>query len=1286
MFLSSLLLGILLIFTSCVATIGSSTLIASRGSSTGTEMSTSTQYIPAFNGSSSEIGLAGFQKAMSVFTENKGQFDDGVRFVAIADFGKVLFCDSKVIYGLNIYKEGKVVAIDQITLTFDGSNLVRPYGIGLQSQKSNFFIGDSSNWVVGARNYRSIAYQGLWDGIDLVYKFSDNGLKYEFTVAPFIPVDLVRVHVDGASLAQGTDSLSLITARGCLTDGNLVALQEGSGKTMQASFIAQRSEFGFSVQERDISQALTIDPLIYSTYFGGSGEWDEYGNQVCADSNGNAYLVGTTTSTDFPVTDSYHGTFDGGMSDAFVLKLSANGSDLIYSTFIGGNGSDGASSIFVDTSGNAFVSGSTNSTNFPLANPYQGTYGGGERDAFILKLNPAGDALLYSTYIGGDGSDGGRRISVDGSGNVYMTGDTDSVNFPLVNAFQSAIAGMDEIFVLKLNASGDSLLYSTYLGGNDSDFVYSIAIDSSGDAFVTGVTLSPDFPIANAYQSTYAGDGDIFITKLSPDGGSLIYSTYIGTSKDETGNGIAVDASGCAYVTGYTGSSNFPLVNAFKSAYGGGYQDGFVLKLNPAGNALIYSSYIGGSGNWDEGDSIAVDASGNAYVAGWTNSPNFPLVNAFQSNYGGGETDLYVLKIHPSGNPLLFSTYYGGSDEEDSPFITLDAMGNFYVSGTTYSPNFPTFNAYQDHLIGWRDAFIFKFQIPSLPSTVTNVTASAGSGQVILTWEAPSNDGGSSIIGYKVYRGTASGAETRLIELGNVLTYTDSPLTNGQTYFYKVSAVNSVGESPLSNEASATPATIPTVPRGLQAIAGDSVVDLNWTAPEYAGPGTLTYNLLRNGSQIWSGTELTYSDITVINGVIYSYQVAANNSIGWGPNSTAVLATPMPITVPTAPIGLIAVPGNMLIDLNWTEPSYRGPGPITYHLFRDSALIWSGTAIAHQDAPLIKGVQYLYTVAAQNSIGWGPNCTAILATAVGVPDAPWGLNAATGNGNASLSWNAVNYTGPGALTYHLFRDGIEVWSGITTSHHDTGLSNGQAFVYKVAASNAVGRSVNSSSVSVTPQGPPSTPRGLTVASGDSYVDLNWTTPDYVGPGTLTYHLYRNGTLIWNGTAMVYHDAILTNGVQYSYTVAAQNDIGWSANSSSVSGTPTNAQKLPGVPTGLHASAGDGQVTLTWNAPSQSGSSAITGYKLYRGTSTGPLVLVANGTGTTHIDVGLTNGQTYHYKVSATNSVGEGAMTEEVVVTPSASNSNGVDLTLVIIIVIVAIIGVLGVLFYRRKRG
>jgi hypothetical protein len=329
----------------------------------------------------------------------------------------------------------------------------------------------------------------------------------------------------------------------------------------------------------------------------------------------------------------------------------------------------------------------------------------GPQNVFISKLNASGSALVYSTYLGGDSYDYGASIAVDSAGNAYVTGDTHSSNFPTVNALQGALAGSENAFVSKLNPSGSALVYSTYLGGGN-DVGQGIAVDSSGNAYVTGFTTSSNFPTANALQGALAGSQNAFVSKLNASGSALLYSTYLGGSNYDYAEGIGVDPSGNAYVAGYTGSTNFPTANAFQSTFGGGVYDAFVSKLNASGSALVYSTYLGGN-SYDLGQSIAVDAAGNAYVTGFTTSSTFPTVNPLQAALTG-TGGVFVSKLNASGSALVYSTYLGGASNYDiGAGIAVDTAGNAYITGDTNSSIFPTtVNAFQGSYGGSGDSFV----------------------------------------------------------------------------------------------------------------------------------------------------------------------------------------------------------------------------------------------------------------------------------------------------------------------------------------------------------------------------------------------------------------------------------------------------------------------------------------------------------------------------------------------------------------------------------------------------
>lgn len=309
--------------------------------------------------------------------------------------------------------------------------------------------------------------------------------------------------------------------------------------------------------------------------------------------------------------------------------------------------------------------------------------------------------------LGGTGGDDGYGIAVDAAGSAYVTGATTSLDFPTVNPLQAVKGGDMAAFVAKLTPGGSALVYATYLGGSVAEEGYDIAVDATGNAYVTGFTASPDFPTVRALQATLGGGGaGAFVTKLSPDGSVLMYSTYLGGSGDDFAIRIAVDAAGDACVTGSTSSLDFPVAQALQAAYGGGARDGFVAKLTADGSALVYATYPGGSGD-DAGNganafvrvAVAVDAAGNPSVTGRTDSPNFPTVNALQPVHSGG-VDAFVAKLTPDGSALVYSTYLGGSGVAWGNASAVDVAGNVYVTGVADSPNFPIFNPLQEYRPG----------------------------------------------------------------------------------------------------------------------------------------------------------------------------------------------------------------------------------------------------------------------------------------------------------------------------------------------------------------------------------------------------------------------------------------------------------------------------------------------------------------------------------------------------------------------------------------------------------
>jgi hypothetical protein len=599
----------------------------------------------------------------------------------------------------------------------------------------NYLQGkDPVKWRTHIPTYAQVKYQGVYPGIDLLYYGQQRQLEYDFIVAPGANPRAIRLAFEGAKklIVNAEGALVLETSGGPVRFHRPVIYQtiDGTRREVAGRYVLNAPhQVGFQVAAYDITQPLIIDPVLsYATYLGGSG-WDE-AYSIAVDRSGQAYVAGGAESTNFPVTSGASTDY----SEAFVAKLSADGTQLLYATYLGGSNGDEAYGIAVDENGQAYVAGYTGSDNFPVtAGAFQPVFGGGYGygDAFVAKLSVDGSSLIYSTYLGGNGGDGATGIAADGHGQAYVAGFTDSTNFPVTaGALQPVYGGgggnFGDAFVAKLSVDGSSLIYSTYLGGNGSDGATGIAVDGQGRAYVTGDTSSTDFPVTGStFQPVLSSNGDYsgdaFVAKLSVDGSSLIYSTYLGGNGSDGAAGIAVDGQGQAYVAGVTSSMDFPVTaGVFQRLLGGGYYDAFVAQLSADGTQLLYATYLGGNSS-DHAYGIAVDGQGRAYVTGDTSSTDFPVTaDAFQSVVGGGayDTDAFVAQLSADGTALVYSTYLGGSRYDEAAIgIVVDGQGQAYVVGHTTSLDFPvTAGAFQTVYGGGYhvgDAFVAKLNIPA---------------------------------------------------------------------------------------------------------------------------------------------------------------------------------------------------------------------------------------------------------------------------------------------------------------------------------------------------------------------------------------------------------------------------------------------------------------------------------------------------------------------------------------------------------------------------------------------
>ncbi len=594
--------------------------------------------------------------------------------------------------------------------------------------RTNYFIGsDPRRWKTNVPNYAKVKYSGVYPGVDLVFYGNQDLLEYDFIVSPGADPGVIALGFEGITEMRVDEKGDLILRAGAgeIRQSRPVVYQQidDARRIIPASYLIKgKKQIAFQIANYDRSKPLVIDPtLAFSTYLGGSGT--DSGEGIAVDSAGNAYITGSTVSTNFPVTP---GAFQTGRAgpfpndDAFVTKMNSTGTALIYSTYFGGSNRDAGNDIALDGAGNAYVTGRTESGDLPTTpGAFRTTpVGTDESDVFAMKLNATGTALVYSTYLG---PVIGNGIAVDAAGNAYITGQANGDYPTTPGAFQTVSGGSSEAFVTKLNSTGTALVYSTFLGGSGFDFASGIAIDSGGNAYVTG-EAGAGFPVTpGAFQTSFNGARDAFVTKLNSTGTALVYSTFLGGSGDDAGFGIAVNPAGNAYVTGFSDSLNFPATpGAFQTVKAAG-QDAFVTELSAAGNNLAYSTYLGGSGSEFAND-IALDTAGNASVVGLTSSLDFPTTaDAIQSS-NAGNNDAFITRLNATGTGLVFSTYLGGSNADGGRSVSVDPTGSIYLTGVTFSADFPTTpGAFQTAFGGLQsDAFVAKVVFSSFDICFTD--------------------------------------------------------------------------------------------------------------------------------------------------------------------------------------------------------------------------------------------------------------------------------------------------------------------------------------------------------------------------------------------------------------------------------------------------------------------------------------------------------------------------------------------------------------------------------------
>lgn len=870
------------------------------------------------------------------FIQNLGQVsNDAIQYYYSMNGISVGFGPSNIIF------VGEMIPF---SISFSGAQEVAPMGRYKTNYVTNYFYG--SMQLTNVPSYKEIWYNELYPGIDLRYYMSSQGLKYDFLVHPGADPSQIILQVSKSMKLSFEDHTISLQSRAQpenirFQDTGLQVFQ-ADGTTVEARFIPKdkaRSCYGFEIEAFDSTQTLIIDPiwLPFSTYL--SGDNDDYVYDLAVNTTGGeTYIVGYTLSTNFPSENAYNSTGNG-LKDVFVTKLNATGNGLIFSTYLGGSADDEGRGIAIDDSGNSYIIGSTNSSDFPMKNAYNSTYGGNQ-DVFVTKLNATGNGLEFSTYLGGNVEDYGQAITVDSAGNSYITGYTNSTNFPNQTAYQDSKDSFEDVFAAKLNPLGNGLIFSTFIGGSGSDYGYGIAIDTFGYTYVIGATDSSDFPTPTGFDTSSNGGFDAFVTKLSTTGDGVEFSTYFGGGSNDYGEGIAVDANGNSYITGRTTSSDFfTTLNTYNDTYSGN-MDTFIAKLNAAGTGVAFSTYLGGNGvdkAWD----IAIDTDGNTYITGETASSNFPTSRAFDSTLSGA-SDAFATMLNKSGTGLDFSTYLGGSSSDAGESIGLDVYGTTYVAGRTSSSNFPLVNPINSSLDQAPDIFVTTLSLDEIKPVISlinpanmstaqtgapidlNITDdSSGVADVLYNWDGGANT--SLIAPYDVSVPTG--------EVEHVLrVYVNDTAGNSANSTYVFTTDDTLPLIVLNNpmnKSSYTPGTIInltisdlhgvldarynwdggvnkslTSPYDLSLISGDGLHILrvfaldrakNWAKATYVfttdSIPTVSLVTPKNGTVLKSGAliDLYVSDILGLSQIVYN----------WDDTTNTTLAPPYDVSLPT---------------------------------------------------------------------------------------------------------------------------------------------------------------------------------------------------------------------------------------------------------------------------------------------------------------------------------------------------------------------------------------------------
>jgi fibronectin type 3 domain-containing protein len=878
----------------------------------------------------------------AIFVQNKGQWDSAVRYALQSSGANILMTDQGPVF--QIFKDGSG---EQFFAKFDGSNTVRPTGSLRSRSQFNYYVGDSDTWQSKVPGYQQISYANLYDGIDLKTWGKSSSLKYEFHVAPGADYSQVQISYDGVKglRIDSSGRLHIKTQLGELVDDAPVVYQMNGEKRVEikSSFrLIDKDTYTFDVKGAyDHNKELILDPdLDWSTFLGGDGA--DSANAVTVAGDTIVTVVGSTASVNFPtfpaattgnVTPALDTTFGGGDTDAFVTWYSTDGT-LIYSTYYGGTGADVATSVITDNNNSTYIAGYTSSSDFGLLNAIDANFDG-NTDAFVVQLLVDG-TLGWSTYLGGDSVtlnsnaiDHAYAIDIDGSGNLYVGGDTSSLSFPSAPTANGAGygGGATDGFLTKINNTATpTLAWSRYVGGDGTDVVKGISVNSPDVSIVGNTTSTTGLTTTGALDESYNGNGDAFNATLDTATGGVTRASYLGGAGIDEANAIDYDDTDQFWVTGSTTSSDFPLSASSDPTYGGG-GDAFLVGFN-AGAAIVSSSFIGGS-QAEVGFGVTADGLGNIIVVGSTGSGDLPVVNPFPVGFGGGATDAFIFSV-TNANVINYLGYIGGSGADVARGVDVDGSDSPVIVGSTSSTNFPANGEDTTLASGGTDGFVTRVVTtiggftPLAPLNLRAIPASMT--EIDLSWTDVSNNE----LGFEISRRVKGGTfEVVATVPRNTRKYADRNLQPSTTYIYKVRAFNAGGGSD-SDEAQATTKTAGLhKPTGLTTMPISAHrIDLKWRDNSDNENNFEIYRALQSEgifsliATLSAGTTTYHDQTGLAPDTTYLYRVRATNVFRTSRFSEQVPGTTKDANFIAAPTGLsVNHTSDTTNVLSWTDNS-----------------------------------------------------------------------------------------------------------------------------------------------------------------------------------------------------------------------------------------------------------------------------------------------------------------------------------------------------------------------------